>query len=141
MTPVFADTCCWIALSYSSDENHDRAVAWNGRLGDEGRSILTTEEVFVEYLTFFSDKGGFWRARAAAIVEELRRQRNIEVLAQTSASFQGGVDLYALRLDKSYSLTDCIAMQVMRRERLAEALTNDRHFEQEGFVALLRQDP
>jgi predicted nucleic acid-binding protein len=29
-------------------------------------------------------------------------------------------------------------MQMMRREGLTEALTNDRHFEQEGFRALLR---
>jgi predicted nucleic acid-binding protein len=29
-------------------------------------------------------------------------------------------------------------MQTMRKEGLAEALTNDRHFEQEGFRALLR---
>jgi predicted nucleic acid-binding protein len=29
-------------------------------------------------------------------------------------------------------------MQTMRREGLAEVLTNDRHFEQEGFLALFR---
>jgi len=29
-------------------------------------------------------------------------------------------------------------MQAMKREGLAEALTNDRHFEQEGFKALFR---
>ncbi len=29
-------------------------------------------------------------------------------------------------------------MQTMRREGLTEALTNDRHFEQEGFQALFR---
>jgi predicted nucleic acid-binding protein len=29
-------------------------------------------------------------------------------------------------------------MQTMRREGLTEVLTNDRHFEQEGFHALFR---
>lgn len=38
--------------------------------------------------------------------------------------------------DKGYSLTDCISMQTMRREGLNDVLTNDRHFEQEGFHAL-----
>ena len=42
------------------------------------------------------------------------------------------------RPDKGYSLTDCISMQTMRREGLTEILTNDRHFEQEGFRALFR---
>jgi predicted nucleic acid-binding protein len=30
-------------------------------------------------------------------------------------------------------------MQTMRRQGIAEALTNDRHFEQEGFRALFRE--
>ena len=46
--------------------------------------------------------------------------------------------LYEARPDKGYSLTDCISMQTMRQEGLSEVLTNDRHFEQEGFRALFR---
>ena len=53
--------------------------------------------------------------------------------------FLSGFDLYASRPDKGYSHTDCISMQTMRREGLTQALTNDRHFEQEGFRALFRQ--
>jgi hypothetical protein len=52
--------------------------------------------------------------------------------------------LYQSRLDKGYSLTDCISMQTMRREGLTEVLTNDRHFEQEGFArcsAIKQQTP
>ena len=44
--------------------------------------------------------------------------------------------LYEARPDKEYSLTDCIAMQTMRREGLTEVLTNDHHFTQEGFSIL-----
>ena len=43
-----------------------------------------------------------------------------------------------VRAAKGYSLTDCGSMLLMRERRLSEALTTDRHFEQEGFVALLR---
>jgi len=38
------------------------------------------------------------------------------------------------------SLTDCISMEVMRREGISDVLTNDRHFEQEGFRALFREN-
>ena len=44
----------------------------------------------------------------------------------------------ARRLDKGFSLTDCISMQSMRREGLSDVLTNDWHFEQEGFRAVFR---
>jgi hypothetical protein len=49
-----------------------------------------------------------------------------------------GVQLYAQRPDKEWSLTDCISFVVMTQEGIFDALTGDRHFEQAGFVALLK---
>ena len=60
------------------------------------------------------------------------------VIAQSRESFHSGLELYRARPDKGYSLTDCISMRTMRREGITEVLTNDRHFEQEGLRALLR---
>lgn len=60
------------------------------------------------------------------------------VIPQSRESFLAGLQLYRARPDKGYSLTDCILMVTMRREGLTDALTNDRHFEQEGFRALFR---
>ena len=57
---------------------------------------------------------------------------------QSRDSFLAGLELYRARPDKGFSLADCISMQTMRREGLTEVLTNDRHFEQEGFRALFR---
>jgi predicted nucleic acid-binding protein len=64
----------------------------------------------------------------------------VRIVPQSDASFHSGLDLFRARPDKRYSLTDCISMQVMRREQLTAVLTNDRHFEQEGFRALFRED-
>jgi len=49
-----------------------------------------------------------------------------------------GLTLYERRSDKGYSLAGCISMNTMRREGITEVLTNDYHFAQEGFAALLR---
>ena len=62
--------------------------------------------------------------------------RTVRVVPQSHESFLDGLALYEARPDKGYSLTDCISMQTMRREGLTDALTNDRHFEQEGFRAV-----
>jgi predicted nucleic acid-binding protein len=51
--------------------------------------------------------------------------------------FSCGLALFSQRLDKDWSLTDCISFVVMERLGLQEALTGDRHFEQAGFRALL----
>ena len=45
---------------------------------------------------------------------------------------------YEQRPDKNYSLPDCIAMNVMEKEGIAEVLTSDHNFEQEGFTILMR---
>lgn len=62
----------------------------------------------------------------------------MRVIPQTSDSFLKGLIFYENRSDKEYSLTDCISMNVMKAESLIEVLTNDHHFDQEGFSILIK---
>ena len=91
-----------------------------------------------EYLTFFSGMTPSVRRQAGDNAVALLRNPRVKVMPQSRESFLAGIELYRARPDKGYSLTDCISMITMRREGLTEALTNDRHFEQEGFRALFR---
>lgn len=136
MIALFADTFYWIALADFTDSLHDRALALTAERASS--AIVTTEEVLTEYLTFFSDAPEPWRREVAASVQDILASAAIRVISQSHASFMAGLTLYQQRPDKGYSLTDCISMQTMRREGLTEVLTNDRHFEQEGFRALFR---
>jgi predicted nucleic acid-binding protein len=101
--------------------------------------IVTTEEVLVEVLAALSGAGAGVRRLAARFVRDLRADPSVEIVPQTSQSFEAGLALYERRPDKSYSLTDCISMQTMRARGITEALTYDHHFAQEGFVLLLRE--
>ena len=65
-------------------------------------------------------------------------RQTVRIVPHSNQVFLVGLNLYRARPDKGYSLTDCISMETMRSEGLIDALTNDRHFEQEGFRALLR---
>jgi len=69
--------------------------------------------------------------------EEAMKHEAIEVLPQTRQSLLQGLELYKARSDKSYSLTDCVSMVTMRERNIADVLTHDRHFAQEGFRLLL----
>jgi predicted nucleic acid-binding protein len=130
---VFADTFYWVALTNPDDTRYRDAVAFDTALTNA--KIITTDEVLVEFMTFFS-ADPWQRGRAAASVRRLLANPDLRVIEQSRASFLAGLDLYQSRPDKGYSLTDCISMQTMRREGLTEVLTSDRHFEHEGFRAL-----
>ena len=45
---------------------------------------------------------------------------------------------YKSRLDKAWSLCDAVSFVLMLRTGEMEALTTDHHFEQAGFVRLLK---
>ena len=135
MRTVFADTFYWISFINPKD-------AWCNRVREIFRSLepcklVTTDEVLVELLAFYSRSGELLRQRAAGLVRGSLNSSSIQVVEQTRASFLKGLDLYEHRLDKGYSLTDCISMQTMRQLGIREVLTHDRHFTQEGFVVLL----
>jgi predicted nucleic acid-binding protein len=136
MRRVFADTFYWIALLNPRDQAHNLAVSVSKGLG--AVRIVTTEEVLTEFLNFFGSRGSHLRCAAAGLVEQMRSDPMIDVVAQTHAGFLAGCALYQARPDKGYSLTDCISMNVMRRDGLIEVLTNDEHFTQEGCCCLLR---
>jgi predicted nucleic acid-binding protein len=136
MTALFADTFYWVALADVSDGAHQRALTITAERA--ASAIVTTDEVLGEYLTFFASASETLRRGAAASVQRILANPVIRVIPQSRSSFLGGLDLYSQRPDKGYSLVDCISMRTMRREGLTEALTNDRHFEQEGFHALFR---
>jgi predicted nucleic acid-binding protein len=99
--------------------------------------LVTTEEALTEVLAFFAAEGPQLRKLAAAAVRGLYANPLMTVVAQSHPSFIDGLALYEARLDKEYSLTDCISMNVMRHEGITEVLTHDEHFAQEGFVKLL----
>jgi predicted nucleic acid-binding protein len=136
MTALFADTFYWIALADFSDSAHRRALALTAER--KKTPIVTTDEVLAEYLTFFATVPEQMRRKAVLNARRILDDPGVRVVPQSRESFLSGMALCEARPDKGYSLTDCISMQTMRKEGLTEALTNDRHFEQEGFRALFR---
>jgi hypothetical protein len=62
----------------------------------------------------------------------------VEVLPLEAELFVRAFRLYSDRADKEWGLTDCVSFVVMTDRGIREALTADEHFEQAGFLPLLR---
>lgn len=133
---VFVDSCHWIALLNRRDALHRTAVLAQGKLGS--RSLVTTGLVLTEVLNFFAGRPAVLRREAGSFVRLLIGRTEIEVAPLSDAWFSAAVDLYIDRQDKGWSLTDCYSFVLMERQGIADALTNDHHFEQAGFKALLK---
>jgi len=134
MLRVFADTFYWVALIHRKDASHKAVMDWSRSVGPV--RIVTTD-VLTEVLAFCSADEGL-RSDAAKIVRGILAGPTVRVMPQSHEGFLRGLILYEARPDKGYSLTDCISMETMRQDGLTHVLTNDRHFEQEGFNALFR---
>ena len=134
MRRLFVDTFYLIALAHPRDQWRARVLAFSRSVRDY--HLYTVDEVLAEFLTACSSSGPRIRQRAGQTVRNALQDRQWTVFPQSRSSLLDALTLYEARLDKEYSLTDCIAMQTMRREGLTEVLTNDHHFTQEGFHIL-----
>jgi len=136
MKTVFADTGYWIALLDPQDTLHSKAI--NLSITFTQVQIVTSEMVLTEILNHFSKRGNFLRYAAANFIESLQENPSITIIPQTDSIFQQALILYKQRPDQAWSHTDCSSFCIMQQQNILEALAYDKHFEQAGFIALLR---
>jgi predicted nucleic acid-binding protein len=132
MNAVFADTSYYVALLLKTDSRHERAVDFTTTFS--GR-VITTEWVLSELGNYLSPV--HLRNLFVAFLGDLKLDPEIIIISATSSKFDTGAKLYAERLDKAWSLVDCISFLTMREHGIADAVMTDHHFEQAGFKAVL----
>jgi uncharacterized protein len=133
---VFLDTSFAIALSVKSDQHNDYALKLSEQLESERIRLITTTAILLEIGNALSQKR--YRQATAELLISLERDQTVEILPITDELYQKAFELFRNRPDKDWGLIDCISFVVMRENGLTEALTTDEHFEQAGFIALLR---
>ena len=133
--PVLVDTWAIIALSNNRDAMHQRVTEISQQLTDEGRPLVTTDWILAEFLGFAARPPN--HEAAVRVVDRLRQSAWIEVVPATREQWEEGFQLYGERLDKSWSLVDCISIWLCQRLGINEVFTADHHFEQAGLKILV----
>jgi uncharacterized protein len=131
---MFLDTSGLLSLYDSHDAFHEDAV----RAFRRADRLLTHNYVLAELVALVNARN-LPRQDALAYISDLLDHPLIEVLWVDEAFHRAGLELLFRRTDKSYSLCDAISFLQMQARGVTEALTTDRHFEQEGLVRLLKQ--
>lgn len=133
MNLVFGDTFYFLARLNSRDQHHHRALEFSA---SSRASIITSEWVLTEVADGFAESK--FRRQVYRFLNSFRTSSNVEVVAASSDLFDLGLEMYNQHADKLWTLTDCISFVIMRQRNVTEALTGDKHFEQAGFIALLK---
>jgi predicted nucleic acid-binding protein len=129
---MLLDTSGLLCLHHQAEPFHDEAC----RAYRAAHVRLTTGYVLAEFIALAQARR-FPRQPALEFIKDLVANPDIETIWPTEPLHQHAMALLQARLDKTYSLCDAVSFIVMRQRNVSEALTTDRHFEQEGFRRLL----
>ena len=138
MSEVFADTSGWASFFIRTERHHAQAASLMAQWKQEERRVVTTNYVMSELVALFTSPLNVSRSTVLRYIKIIRSASWIEIVHIDPSLDAATWKLLAERLDKKWSLVDCASFVVMQQRNLLDALTTDRHFEQAGFVRLLK---
>ncbi len=133
----FLDTSYLVAITHKKDQYHADAVRV-GKSLEKPVKLVTTQAVLTEYGNMLSKVNV--REKAFRYIQLLQNSPDTEIIPVTSELFQKGLTVFGKYRDKEWGITDCISFAVMREKGISYALTSDEHFEQAGFIILLKPE-
>jgi predicted nucleic acid-binding protein len=133
---IFVDTVAWLALVNKSEDLHDAARTVRDQLVQRKTKLVTTDYVVVEIANSLARLP--LRGVARKLIDFIRTPDTVELVTITPELFEKAYQLYCSRTDKEWGLTDCTSFVVMKAMRINRAFTADKHFEQAGFIVLLK---
>ena len=138
MNEVFADTSGWANAFVNTEPYHTQASTLVQQWQRCNRRVVTTNYVLSELIPLLTRRLRVPRERGLHYIETLRSVDWIEIVHIDERLDKEAWKLLAERLDKQWSLVDAASFVVMRERGISEALATDKHFEQDGFVRLLK---
>lgn len=130
---MLLDTSGLLCYLHRDEPQHEEAVQF---IDGKSRRLLTHSHVLAELVALALVRR-FPRAEVLAFVVDLVDNPDIETVWVNEQLHREAMQLLVDRPDKTYSLCDAVSFVLMRQRNMTNALTTDRHFEQEGFVRLL----
>ncbi len=139
MSNIFVDTSGWGNLVDNSQPYHQIAVNFYQTTTRDKYKLITTNYIIGELTTLLSSPLRIPRSKIIAFIDSLKQSNYVEIIHIDQTTDLSAWELFKQRPDKNWSLVDCSSFIVMKQKQLSQALTNDHHFEQAGFIRLLKK--
>ncbi len=137
MKDRFVDTSGWAAIVNPRETFHALAKSIVGEIWDAGGLLLSTSYVLSEF-TALMLRMKITKFRQIEFLTSLNADPSVEIVFIDEDLDRQAWKLWRERPDKEWSLVDCASFVVMHSRGIAESLTSDHHFEQAGFIRLLK---
>lgn len=138
MNNIFVDTSGWASFFDTDEPFHPQTrVIYQNARSNRSR-LVTTNYVITELVSLLTSPFRIPRPRIIEYIEVIKRSPSVDLLHIDDQLDSQAWKLLTERADKNWSLVDCSSFVIMQNERIAESLTTDHHFEQAGFVRLLK---
>ena len=105
-------------------------------LARKRRRFMTTEYIVDETVTLLLLRHS--HAAAADFLQTIERSEALRLEWIGPDRFHAAAGFFRRHADKEWSFTDCVSFVTMRELRIRDAFTTDHHFQQAGFVPLLK---
>src|SRR5262249_36656691 len=138
MPDIFADTAGWGHLVDPTQAYHTRAATIYRRARHQGHVFITTNYILTEVAALLISPLQIPRSKIIAFIAGLKTSPHVHIVHVDPTLDAQAWQLFTERPDKEWSLVDCASFVVMQQRGLREAFTTDHHFEQAGFVCLLK---
>lgn len=138
MSKIFADTAGWGNLVDPGQPYHKLASHIYRSARQQGHPFITTNYVLTELVALLTSPLHIQRSAIINFIDAIKASPYVQVIHIDPTLDDQAWQLLVQRPDKTWSLVDCASFVVMQREGISEALTTDHHFEQAGFIRLLR---
>jgi len=130
---MLLDTSGLLCCYHAGEPQHADAVTFF----NAATARLTHSYVLAEFIALCQARG-LNRIRVLDFSADLLDSPHVEVVWVDETLHRSALTLLQERLDKTYTLCDAVSFVLMRERGIAEALTTDHHFEQEGFTRPLK---
>lgn len=138
MSSLFVDTSGWASLFISTQPDYPQAEQYFRLALQQRKRIYTTNYIITELVALLSSPLRVARPRIFEIVDAIKTVAYVEVIHINDVTDALAWELCRNRPDKAWSLVECTSFVVMQQLGSQEALTTDQHFEQAGFIRLLK---
>jgi predicted nucleic acid-binding protein len=138
MSNLFVDTSGWANIFVSSEGYHTEAQQYFLNAWQAQRPLVTTSYIVAELVALLQSPLRIPRDTIFQVVDSVRQSEHIQIIHITPDIDAAAWSLCKNRPDKTWSLVDCTSFVIMQQLGLQETLTTDQHFEQAGFIRLLK---